>query len=75
MSTSPRRRVLCSTARQDAGTIRKRLQRLDKAALNRIEEQYVAAATTSIATTGRALPVMRDAYRLLRQFIDELHLK
>ena len=48
----------------------------DKAALNRIEEQYVAAGDNlNRHNPAAALPVMRDAYRLLRQFIDELHLK
>ena len=48
----------------------------DKAALNRIEEQYVAAGSgLERRDATAALPALRDAYRLLRQFIDELHLK
>ena len=48
----------------------------DKAALTRIEERYTAAGgSLERHDASAALPAMRDAYRLLRQFIDELHLK
>jgi len=48
----------------------------DKAALSKIGERYSAAGSgLQRHDANAALPAVRDAYRLLRQFIDELHLK
>ena len=48
----------------------------DKAALRKIGERYEDAGDKlRRGDADAALPAVRDAYRLLRQFIDELHLK
>jgi chaperonin cofactor prefoldin len=48
----------------------------DKAALRKVGERYNDAGDKLKAhDANAALPPARDAYRLLRQFIDELHLK
>ena len=48
----------------------------DKTALRKIGERYNdAAEKLKRRDANAALPPVRDAYRLLRQFIDELHLK
>jgi hypothetical protein len=48
----------------------------DKAALSKIGECYTAAGDSlRHHDAGAALPAVRDAYRLLRRFIDERHLK
>ncbi|MBN1509859.1 MAG: hypothetical protein JW955_23635 [Sedimentisphaerales bacterium] len=48
----------------------------DKASLRKIGERYDDARDKlSRRDAGAALPPVRDAYRLLRQFVDELHLK
>jgi hypothetical protein len=53
-----------------------RFSESDKAALRRIGERYDAAGDELARhDADAALPPVRDAYRLLRQFIDELHLK
>lgn len=48
----------------------------DKAALSQVLDRYRAADDRLERRDAKAtLPPVRDAYRLLRQFIDELHLK
>jgi len=48
----------------------------DKAALRKVGERYNDAGDKLKARDANAaLPAARDAYRLLRQFIDDLHLK
>jgi hypothetical protein len=48
----------------------------DKAALSQVLDRYRAADDRLQRRDAKAaLPPARDAYRLLRQFIDELHLK
>jgi hypothetical protein len=53
-----------------------RFSESDKAALSKIGERYNDAGDKlTLHDAGAALPAVRDAYRLLRQFIDEKHLK
>lgn len=48
----------------------------DKAVMNRVLESYRQAEThLKNADANAALPPVQDAYRILRMFIDELHLK
>jgi len=48
----------------------------DKAVMNRVLESYRQAQThMKNADANAALPPVQDAYRILRMFVDELHLK